>query len=234
MGVFSGKKSPAEQRRKLLADIVAAAKANNTTGLTYGVLSLREDGHMDAPEMPFALNGAVETLAQHDVAGALGIAIWMIQTVGNPAVREMLSEKTFNLMERVDTSRLNNVATIAAAANVIVSHAPQGSATEKRGMAAWTSAMEKLAARREGLDFAFAAASNAALGTGHAALRDLGRATWKKIVEDVAKTDLGAARKEAERVKWGYESFGMEAMPFRLQADETLEKLARQPKPKTP
>lgn len=230
MGIFSRKSKDdiKKQEREQILRVLKSALANgNDMQVFSSLMSLTSGHHLGAAEVPYIVNGAIETTARRDWQGGIGMATYCLNMMDEPAMRDILVAKTLSLITRADRSNMRQMASVAMAAQLVVSRAGGNTEARKRGMAEWNAAVDILAAKKEGLSFAFAAASNAALGRD--APDDLARNAldkWEKAVLETARTNKSAAFNEVSRVTKMYYEFGTRGSSFRDRAMETIYKIA--------
>jgi len=180
-------------------------------GLLYKLLE-----HQDDPRAAGVAIAAIDAKAGLSLRDAMGTAIYLTNSARNPAFKKALIAKSFSLIEKADRADANVMASAAMLSNVIVLASQPGGADEKRGIEQWQAAVASLAALNTpaGIEYAFAAASNGALGSS-TVFRAVALQAWGRMVSELAKTDPAAAVREANRVAYGYQSFGADAMRFR-------------------
>ncbi len=231
MSIFSRKSKDdvkKQEREKILQYLKTASANGNDMQVYAQFMNLVTGHHLGATEIPFVVNGTIEAAARRDWQSGIGMAIYCLSSMNEPSVKEMLLSKTLSLIARADRNNLRQMASVAMAAQLVVTHAPAGSDTRKAGMTDWNAAVDILSTKKEGLGFAFAAASNAALGRD--APDDLARTAldkWEKAVLETAKTSKSDAFNEVSRVTKMYYEFGARGSQFRDRAMETIYKIAK-------
>lgn len=230
MGIFSRKSKDdlKKQEREQILRILKSASANgNDIQVFSSFMNLVSGHHLGAAEVPYIVNGVIETTARRDWQGGIGMATYCLNMMDEPAMRDILVAKTLSLIARADRSNMRQMASVAMAAQLVVTRSSDNPETRKRGMAEWNAAVDILAAKKDGLSFAFAAASNAALGRDSP--DDLARNAldkWEKAVLETAKTSKSDAFNEVSRVTKMYYEFGARGSLFRNRAMETIYKIA--------
>ena len=228
MGLFSGKAKRDfndKEREKILRELQHDTRNFSLSHIYAGLGRLVSGDHLKATEVPFVVSGVIEAVSRKNLDEGLGIAIWSMTSMDNPDLRAMLADKTFSMIAQADKKNMKQMATVAMAANALASLAVPDSETKKRAQREWLSAVDTLAAKKEGLSYAFAAASNAAVGTGDMPLRKDAIDKWEEIVSRVAQDDKATATAEAKRVTYGYQDFGQGAYDFRVRAANVWRKL---------
>lgn len=231
MSIFSRKSKEdvkKQEREKILQYLKTASADGNEMQVYAQLMNLVSGHHLGATEAPYIINGAIEASARRDWQNGIGMAIYCLNAMDEPSVKEMLLSKTLSLIGRADRSNLRQMASVAMAAQLVVTRAPAGSDIRKAGMAEWNAAVDILATKKEGLNFAFAAASNAALGRD--APDDLARIAldkWEQAVMETARTSKSDAFNEVSRVTRMYYEFGARGGMFRDRAMETIYKIAK-------
>ena len=187
-------------------------------------------------DMPGIAAGFVDKIeAKQGLKAAIHISIYLMNCMDSKEVQSAVAEKTFLLTAKVDRADEKEMAGVAMAANLIAFNADEGSDQRERGMALWREAVGTLSKTRLGVDFAFAAASNAALGgLNHRGilphpLRGEAIDIWYKNVTELAKIDIAAATEEAKRIAQNYTDdgiWGPTAKPFTAKATEALRKFS--------
>lgn len=230
MGIFSRKSKDdvkKQEREKILQYLKSATANGNDIQIFSQQMALSSGHHLDAPDVPYIVNGTIEAATRRDWQSGIGMAIYCLNMMDAPDLRDMLLTKTLSIIARADRNNPRQMASVAMAAQVVVSRAPAGSNNRKAGMEEWNAAVDRLASKKEGLSFAFAASSNAALG--HDSPDDLARNAldkWEKAVLETAKTSKREAFNEVSRVTRMYYEFGARGGLFRDRAMETLYKIA--------
>jgi hypothetical protein len=218
MGLF-GKNQKEQERDRLFARLKKAAADGDVGDTSIALLRLRKADLLAEPETSFLIEGAITTLAQKNLDLGFTIAIWSMGFTENKELLNSVARKTLGLISRVDRNDMKMMATVAMAAGRVAEVTERGSETHKRGRQEWLAAMDILSARKDGLQFAFAAASNAAVGHSRdMPLREDAVEKWENIVLRLAKTDREAALAEAFRAAGNYDSFGEGALLFRARA----------------
>lgn len=230
MGIFSRKSKDdvkKQEREKILQYLKSASANGNDIGIYSQLMSLTAGHHLTAPEVPYIVNGTIEAAARRDWQSGIGMAINCLDMMNEPAMRDILVSKTLSLITRADRNNMRQMASVAMAAQMVVTRAGDDAEVRKRGMSEWNAAIDILAAKKEGLSFAFAAASNAALGSDSP--DDLARSAldkWEKAVLETAKTSKSDAFNEVSRVTKMYYQYGARGGSFRDRAMETIYKIA--------
>jgi len=230
MGIFSRKSKDdlkKAERESLIALLKSASANGNDMQVFATFMNLTSGHHLGAPDVPYIVNGVIEAAARRDWQIGIGMATYCLNMMDEPAMREMLVTKTLSLISRADRGNMRQMASVAMAAQLVVTRSGDNAETRKRGMAEWNAAVDILAAKKEGLSFAFAAASNAALG--HDSPDDLARNAldkWEKAMLETAKTSKSDAFNEVSRVTKMYYEFGARGSLFRNRAMETIYKIA--------
>ncbi len=230
MSIFSRKSKDdvkKQEREKILQYLKSASANGNEIQIFSQLMGLTTGRHLDAPEVPYIVNGTIEAATRRDWQGGIGMAIYCLNMMDEPGVRDMLLAKTLSIIARADRNNPRQMASVAMAAQLVVTRAPAGSDSRKAGLREWNAAVDILSAKKEGLSFAFAAASNAALG--HDSPDDLARNAldkWEKAVLETAKTSKSDAFNEVSRVTKMYYEFGARGSLFRNRAMETIYKIA--------
>lgn len=233
---FFSRKSPQkkndEDRVQIIEDLQDALKTSHITRIYNDVHSLTYERHLANSEVPFVINGAIESVAQKDIDQGIRLALYTISNIGERRSGEafdLLADKAFSLMKRADKTNMKQVAGVAMLAHVLSDAYTHDTANATRARQEWLSAFDTLAAdKKEGIQYAFAAASNVAIAKSWKnPLRQKAIEAWEKAVTGLAHTDKQAALKEAARVAGGYDSFGDDAAPFRSIAQGALQKLSR-------
>lgn len=216
-----------QEREKILQYLKSASANGNDMQIYAQLMSLTSGHHLGAPDVPYIVNGTIEAAVRRDWQGGIGMAIYCLNMMDAPAMREMLLTKTLSIIARADRNNPRQLASVAMAAQLVVSRSGDNADARKRGMAEWNAAVDILSSKKEGLGFAFAASSNAALG--HDAPDDLARNAldkWEKAVLETAKTSKSDAFNEVSRVTKMYYEFGARGSLFRNRAMETIYKIA--------
>ena len=189
--------------------------------------------YADTPGMAAIATDIVNRVeARYGLKEAMHDAIYLMNCMRNAEVQSAVAEKTFLLAAKVDRANENEMSGVAMAANLIAFNAPAGSDQRERGIALWREAVGTLSKTRLGVDFAFAAASNAALGCAGSSdelrhpLRGEAIESWYKNVMELAKIDPDAATEEAKRIADNYNDWGPSAPPFTARAKEALQKFS--------
>jgi hypothetical protein len=188
--------------------------------------------HADDPTMPGIAKAIVERIeGKKGPNDALSTSIYLMNCMQNADVQSAVAETAFLLAAKFDRSNEREMAGVAMAANLIAFNAPEGSEARERSMALWREAVGTLSKTRLGVDFAFAAASNAALGRMGGKdlphpLRGEAIESWYRNVTDLARIDPAAATQEALRIVDNYQDWGPTAPPFTAKAKEALNKLS--------
>lgn len=230
MGIFSRKSKDdlkKAERESLLAVLKSASANGNDMQVFSTFMNLTSGHYLGAPDVPYIVNGVIEAAARRDWQIGIGMATYCLNMMDEPAMREMLVTKTLSLISRADRSNMRQMASVAMAAQLVVSRSGDNPEARKRGMSEWNAAVDILSANKEGLGFAFAASSNAALG--HDAPDDLVRHAldkWEKAVTETAKSSKTDAFNEVARVTRNYYDFGRRGQAFRDRALDTLYKIA--------
>lgn len=233
---FFSRKSPEEKAAKEREDIIERLQDTLRKGDIMQVYSiarqLTEEKHLAGPETPFVINGTIENIAQRSTDEGIRFALYMISNIGNRKNGEvfgLLADKAFDLITRADKTDMKQMAGVAMLTHVLSDAYVDDPAQSARARKEWQSAFDTLTAdKKEGIQYAFAAASNVAIAKSWKnPLRQKAIEAWSEAVADLAKTDKPAALKEAARVAGGYDSFGDDAVPFRSIAQGALQKLSR-------
>ncbi|HYD18153.1 MAG TPA: hypothetical protein VEF76_06720 [Patescibacteria group bacterium] len=232
MSLFNRKSAEARKkdaRDRILRSLGEATRDGNLVAIYSCFMNLTAGKHLDAPEAPFVVSGAIESTARRNFDEGLGMAIYALNTMSHPQMTPFLVDKTFSLIDRADRANMKQMASVAMAAGLIVQQVVPHALEHKRAIEAWNAAVDTLAANKAGLQYAFAAVSNAALGDGNLAgpLARIGIDKWEKIVTDLAKSDRKGAFNEVARVATGYTNFGPQAYDFQNRAMTVLDKIAR-------
>jgi hypothetical protein len=190
--------------------------------------------HADDPEMPGIARNILDRIEnKKDRKSALHTSIYLMNCMHNEDVLEAVTAKVFQISAGADRNDQLFMASLAMAGNLIAVEGGRYTELEERGARLWRETVDRLAKTPQGIQYAFAAASNAALShrdrggrVEYPLLRTEAVDTWYKMVTELAKTDAAAAYAEAARVADGYQNFGEEARPFRSKATEALKKLS--------
>lgn len=229
MGLFGKKTSELEKRRtNALQNLKGALERQDSRAIYDSFFRLSEEQGklLETPDMPYILTGAIEAVARRDLLEGLHLSTYALNIMHNHEVADALSERALQLIARTDKNDMKHMSSVAMLSGLIIDRAPDNSDTEKRGMKAWHDAADALAAKKEGLQFAFAAASNAALGIAQKdRLKREALDFWEKTVTSTMKTDFNAAKEEATRVANQYADFGYDGHVFRKRARDMLQKM---------
>jgi hypothetical protein len=230
MGIFSRKSKDdlkKAERESLIAVLKTASANGNDMQVFATFMNLTSGHHLGAPDVPYIVNGVIEAAVRRDWQIGIGMATYCLNMMDEPAMREMLVTKTLSLISRSDRGNMRQMASVAMASQLVVTRSGANAEARKRGMSEWNAAVDILSSKKDGLGFAFAAASNAALG--HDSPDDLARNAldkWEKAVLKTAKTSKSAAFNEVSRVTKMYYEFGARGGRFRDRAMETIYKIA--------
>jgi hypothetical protein len=229
MGIFSRKSKDdvkKQEREKILQYLKSASANGNEIQIFSQLMALNSGRHLDAPEVPYIINGTIEAATRRDWQSGIGMATYCLNIMDAPAVRDMLLAKTLSIIARADRDNPRQMASAAMAAQLVVARAPASSDMASSGMKEWNAAVDILSAKRESLGFVFAAASNAALG--HDSPQELARTAldkWENAVLETAKTSKSDAFNEVSRVTKLYYQSGARGSQFRNRAMETIYKI---------
>jgi hypothetical protein len=213
----------ARERDQMFEALRETVEADNRMARGHVLCELCK--HADDPLVPMVLTATLDKIAKRDLDDAMGVAIYSMNCMNNADLQSTVAEKTFDLAAQVDRKNAKQMAGVAMAANLIAANAEEGSDQQRRAQRLWHEAVDTLSATSSGIQYAFAAASNAALGyRKEYPLRDEAVNTWAELVTKLAQTDKAAAIEEARRVAGGYDAFGDEARAFRKTASEALKR----------
>lgn len=220
-----------EDRMRIIDDLQDALKVPQMTRVHHAIISLAVERHIGHPEVPFIINGAIESVAQRDLDKGIGLALYALSHLQSKFYSDphgLLTDKAFSLIARADRTDMKQMAGVAMLAQTLVLFSDGSSENSKRALKEWQKAFDTLAADKgQGIQYAFAAASNASLQlSSRNTMQGTAMAAWEKAVNDLARTDKQAAIKEAKRVAEGYELFGLHAEPFRTVAHAALKKIS--------
>ena len=226
MGLFSSAKDKkSQQREQLFRRLKEAIPQGDVGSISYAIMNIRQARLLGDPEMPLLLNSAITTVSNKSLSEGLGMAIWALTSLSDETLVKSTIAKTFNLIARADRNNMRTMASVAMAANTIASTAENGSEDQKRAKREWLAAYDTLAAKSDGLQFAFAAASNAAVGFADMPLRSVAIDKWEQSVLKLAASSRYSAEREAHRVASGYDDFESGTTAFRNRAASVLGKL---------
>ncbi len=230
---FSGKKAKSgfekmQERDQMLKDIQKDARDGNSLGLYSRLNNLVSAGFLEDSVSWQVLGGVVDILAQPQPREGLAVVIWLLPRAEAEETKRAIADKAFSLIEKTKSTDPQVIATAAMTCLVITTAMPAGSDGEKKARALWHQSVDKLAKTGSGVNFAFAAASNAILSReSNSPLKAEALKKWEEIVVGLAKENKPAALAEAARVAAGYTNFGMDALPFRQKAIQILYGLPR-------
>ncbi|MDE1152367.1 MAG: hypothetical protein PW788_07505 [Micavibrio sp.] len=223
----------AQHREQMLKTAQLSASVGNMRNVYATITALQMDGPINDIVAEDVICGMVNTAAHNNLKEGLGLAIWLVNQhrPGEEALRERVTERAFALLDRLKGDDEKLTATGAMMCLVIAARAPAGSAHETKALRLWDETVDALAKTQSGIQFAFAAACNAALGFNDMKTLLRGQAIdkWEKLVLQLAQRDKFAALKETQRVVVNYSDFGKDGRVFRNRAFELMVKVARSP-----
>jgi len=220
-----------QQRDQLLKTAQLSATVGNLRNIYETVTRLQQDGPINDAVEETVICGMVDTVARNNAQEGLGLAIWLINQnrKGEEDLRERVTDRAFTILDQLKQKDEKLSATAAMMCLVIAANAPANSAHEQKALRIWDETVDTLAETNTGIQFAFAAASNAALGFGDKNTPLKGRAMdkWESLVLRLAKRDKMAAMEETKRVFLNYHDFGKDGRKFRNRALEMMVTVAR-------
>lgn len=231
MGLFNrktGEDKRKKQRETILRDLKNASADGDQIRIYAQLMNLNSNRLLDGDEVPYVINGVIEAAARRNFDEGLGMAIYTLNTLADPQLTPVLVDKTLSLISRADRKNMKQMASVCMAAGLVTQSVVQHSPEHARALKEWNSAIDILAAQKSGLQYAFAAASNAVLADGYPGpLQRAALDKWEKIVTTLAQSDRKAAFNEISRVARGYHDFGYRAQDFHDRAIKVLENIVK-------
>ncbi len=235
MWPFNSKAKADLERRQRRDEILKVAQLSAAVGNMRNVYEtiqrLQEDGPINDIVAEDVICGMIDTAAHTNMQNGFGLALWLIHRCqpGEEVLRERAIDTTFILLDRMKLENESLSASAAMMCLVIAANSPIGSAHEKKALKLWDDTVNNLSETNTGIQFAFAAASNAALGfrDKNSPLKNLALDKWEELVMKLAKRDKIAAIKETHRVFTNYADFGTDGRDFRKRAIDMMIKVTR-------
>ena len=221
-----------QRRDEMLKTAQLSAQVGNMRNVYETITRLQQDAPINDVIVEDVVCGMIDTAARTVPKNGLALAIWLINQhrPGEENLRERATDAAFLLLDRIKLADESLTASAAMMCLVIAANASAGSAHEKKALRLWDETVSNLGETDSGIQFAFAAASNAALvGEKNTPLKGLALDKWEELVMKLAKRDKAGAFQETNRVIGNYRDFGKDGRAFRKRAIDTMIKVVRLP-----